>query len=405
MGKFLSFLIVLSFVFTGACRNNSLDDTASGFQETARKICEKHLILDSHIDWPERLYSSPADLSQLTESRDFDLVRAKTGGLNAVLSVLYIPAELGPGEGRIMLDSMQDLVTGYAVRFPDRVALARSPDEVAANFARGLLSIPLCLENGSPIGDDLSYIEALQRKGMAYITLCHAKSNQICDSNYDSIRPWKGVSPFGEEVIREMNRQGIMIDISHSTDSTVFQALRISEAPIVASHSSCRYFTPGFERNLSDTLIKAIAEKNGVVMIGFGSMFLDSTCSANTDSLLSWFDATGVAWDSKEGAEFIQTFSATHRLRADAAQVVDHIDHVVRMAGIDYVGFGSDFDGIGPSQPVGLPDVSSYPMLVAEMLRRGYSEEEVEKVLSKNFLRVWQEVLNVSRGLKEAPAG
>ena len=380
-------------------------ETDTGIQETARKICEEQLILDSHIDWPERLYSSPADLSQLTESRDFDLVRAKTGGLNAVLSVLYVPAELGPEEGRFMLDSMLDLVTGYAVRYPDRVALAMNPGEVAANFAKGLLSIPLCLENGSPIGDDLSYIEALQKKGMAYITLCHAKSNQICDSNYDSIRPWKGVSPFGEEVIREMNRQGIMIDISHSTDSTVVQALRISEAPIVATHSSCRHFTPGFERNLSDTLIKAIAEKNGVVMIGFSSMFLDSTCSVNSEYLLNWFDSTGVAWESQEGTEFMQTFSVTHKLRADAAQLVDHIDHVVRIAGIDYVGFGSDFDGMGPSQPTGLPDVSSYPVVVAEMLRRGYSGEEVVKVLSKNFLRVWQEVLNVSIVLQKEPAG
>jgi len=397
MRRYLTFLIVLTLLFNGSCINRTVDESSDELSRKARKICEDHLILDSHIDWPERLYSSTADLSQLTPSRDFDLVRAKTGGLNAVLSVLYIDPELSPEEGRSVLDSMQELVTGYAYRYPDRVALARNPDEIAANFKKGLLSIPLCLENGTPIGEDLSYIEELHRKGMAYITLCHSRSNQICDSNYDSNRPWKGVSPFGEEVIREMNRQGIMIDISHSTDSTVFQALRISEAPIVATHSSCRHFTPGFERNLSDTLIIAIAEKNGVVMIGFGSLFLDSTCSANMETLTHWLDSTGVVWDSEEGTEFIQTFSATHKMLADAAQVVDHIDHVVEIAGIDYVGLGSDYDGIGPTQPVGLPDVSSYPVLVAEMLKRGYSEDEIAKVLSGNFLRVWKEVLNVSK--------
>jgi len=397
MGKSLYLLTVLSLIFSGACRNNSLLESDEEIQETARKICEEHLILDSHIDWPERLYSSPADLSQLTEGRDFDLVRARTGGLNAVLSVLYIPPELDPQEGRSMLDSMRELVTGYAVRYPDRVALARTPGEVKANFKKGLLSIPLCLENGSPIGNDLSYIGELQKMGMVYITLCHSQSNQICDSNYDSNRPWKGISPFGEEVIREMNRQGIMIDISHSTDNTVLQALSISEAPILATHSSCRHYTPGFERNLSDTLIKAIAEKNGVVMIGFGSLFLDSACSANMEDLTHWLDSTGIAWDSQEGSEFIETFASTHKMLADASQVVDHIEHVVQIAGIDYVGFGSDYDGIGPTQPVGLPDVSSYPVVVAEMLRRGYTEEEIAKVLSGNFLRVWKEVLTASK--------
>jgi len=196
-----------------------------------------------------------------------------------------------------------------------------------------------------------------------------------------------------------MNRQGIMIDISHSTDSTVFQALRNSEAPIVATHSSCRHFTPGFERNLSDTLIRAIADKNGVVMIGFGSMFLDSACSANISYLLHWFDSTQVDRSSAEAMEFIQAYAETHKLRADASQVVDHIDHVVKIAGIDYVGLGSDFDGIGPSQPIGLPDVSAYPVLVSEMMRRGYNKMEIEKVLSKNFLRVWNEVLDVAREL------
>ena len=148
--------------------------------------------------------------------------------------------------------------------------------------------------------------------------------------------------------------------------------------------------------NLSDTLIKAIANRNGVVMIAFGSMFLDSACSVNIMNLKHWFDSTGIARTSPEGMEFIQTYGEIHQLRANAEQVADHIDHVVKIAGIDYVGLGSDYDGIGPSQPIGLPDVSSYPVLITELLRRGYSEKEIEKILGKNFLRVWNEVLELS---------
>lgn len=354
-------------------------------------------MLDSHIDWPERNYYYPVDISLENPERDFDLIRAKKGGLNAVWSVLYIPPNLGIKDGRMMVDSLFTIIEEYPEKYPGEFALAKTPDEITKNFKTGLFSLPLCLENGDPIGNDLSYIGELKERGITYITLCHSKSNQICDSNYDSDRPWKGISPFGYEVIREMNRQGIMIDISHSTDSTVFQALRSSEAPLVATHSSCRQFTPGFERNLSDTLIRAIADKNGVVMIGFGSMFLDSACSANINYLMHWFDSTQVDRSSAEAMEFIQEYAQSHKLRADAHQVVDHIDHVVKIAGIDFVGLGSDFDGIGPSQPIGLPDVSAYPVLVTEMLNRGYTEKEIEKVLSGNFLRVWDEVLDVAR--------
>jgi len=388
-------MIFLSLALS-SCQNTAKIESQTTLKEQGIKISKELLVLDSHIDWPERNYHHPLDISLENSERDFDLVRAKKGGLNAALSVLYIPPGLSISEGRMMVDSLFALIEEYPAKYPGEFASAKTPSEISMNFKKGLFSLPVCLENGDPIGNDLSYIQELKEKGISYITLCHSKSNQICDSNYDSNRPWKGISPFGSEVIREMNRQGIMIDISHSTDSTVFQALRASSAPIIATHSSCRHFTPGFERNLSDTLIKAIADKNGVVMIGFGSMFLDSACSANISYLLHWFDSTQVDRNSAEAMEFIQEYAQTHKLRADANQVVDHIDHVVKIAGIDYVGLGSDFDGIGPSQPIGLPDVSGYPVLLTEMLNRGYTEKEIEKVLSKNYLRVWNEVLDVA---------
>jgi membrane dipeptidase len=256
-----------------------------------------------------------------------------------------------------------------------------------------------CLENGSPIGDDPEYLKYLKDQGIAYITLCHSKTNQISDSNFDTDRRWNGLSPAGVDLIREMNRLGIIIDISHSSDSTVSQAVRLSKAPIIASHSSCRYFVPGFERNLPDDLIKAIAKKKGVVMVNFCTQFLDSVCMNNTAEIQDLLNSRKLSYDSKEGSELIAEFGRTHRLICDSKQLVDHIEHIIEVVGTDYVGLGSDFDGVGPLKPSDVPDVSGYPVIVSELLRRGYSEKDIEKILSGNFLRVWNDVIAVAGSL------
>ena len=326
--KYFKMLFSIVIVFIFSC-NNSKDSVDKNLWEKASEICETNIILDSHIDWPYKHLLFPEDISKNTTKGDFDLVRASKGGLNAVLSVAYISPNLGVDDGRILVDSMLTMVIKYTKIYPNKFALARTPHEVKLNFDNGLFSFPLCLENGAPIGDDLEYLKYLKEQGIVYITLCHLKTNQISDSNMDSDRKWNGLSPFGLEVIKEMNHLGIIIDISHSTDSTVSQSLRLSKAPVIASHSSCRYFTPGLERNLSDTLIKAIAAKGG----------------------------------------------------------------------IDYVGIGSDYDGIFSAQPSDLPDVSSYPVIVYELLKRGYSEKDIKKILSGNFLRVWDRVIEIADSL------
>ena len=200
----------------------------------------------------------------------------------------------------------------------------------------------------------------------------------------------------------EMNRLGIMIDISHSTDSTVSQAVRLSEAPIIASHSSCRYFVPGFERNLPDDLIKAIAKKKGVVMVNFCTQFLDSVCMNNTAEIKNLLNSRKLSYDSKEGSELIAEFGKTHRLICDSKQLVDHIEHIIEVAGTDYVGLGSDFDGVGPLKPSDVPDVSGYPVIVSELLRRGYSEKDIKKILSGNFLRVWNDVIEIAGSINKS---
>jgi membrane dipeptidase len=316
--------------------------------------------------------------------------------------VIFINSDLTAEDGRKMVDSMLSLIKSYPEKYPAKFALASNPEEIKNNFNKKLFSLPLCLENGSPIGDDLKYLKHLKDLGFVYITLCHNKTNQISDSNFDTLRKWNGLSPFGLEVIRELNSLGIMIDISHSTDSTVFQSLRNSIAPVIATHSSCRHFIPGFERNLSDTLIKAIAHKNGVVMVNFGSMFLDSVCLKNCNIAIDYMNSNGIIMYSKDGTDFLQEFVKTHKVVSNSKELVNHIDHIVKIAGIDFVGLGSDFDGIGPTQPSDVPDVSGYPVIVFELLKRGYSEKDIKKILSGNFIRVWNDVIETAKSLDKS---
>ena len=388
--------IALIGIFIISCKTDKTK-SENDFLKKANDICKANIILDSHIDWPEKHLSYPEDISKPKNNVNFDYERAIKGGLNSVLSVAYIPSELNVTEGRLMFDSLVTIITGYTLKYPDKFTLAKNPAEVIDKFRKGFMSFPLCLENGSPIGDSLGYLTYLKEKGIVYITLCHMKSNQISDANFDTDRKWNGLSPFGKEVVKEMNSLGIMIDVSHSTDSAVFEALEISKAPIIASHSSCRHFTPGFERNLSDTLIKSIASKGGVIMLNFASYQLDEECLQNWNYLYyDWQDSTGIELESKEGTEFLAEYGKEHKLTADARKLVDHVDHIVKIAGIDYVGLGSDFDGlIKQSLPNDLQDVSCYPIIVAELLSRGYKEENIKKILAGNFLRVWEEVINL----------
>jgi membrane dipeptidase len=397
----MNLILILLLVLVPSCKNKHKEKSDEELRQMALKICEKNLILDSHIDWPEFVLDNPEDISMLTVKGDFDLVRARKGGLDAALSVVYISPAYDVDKGRIMLDSMLKLIKHYPDAYPDKFALAFTPADVKRNFNKKLFSLIPCLENGSPVGNDPEYLEYLKNQGIAYITLCHSRTNQISDSNFDTDRKWNGLSPLGVKLIRELNHQGIMIDISHSTDSTVSQAVRLSEAPIIASHSSCRYFVPGFERNLPDNLIKSIANKKGVVMVNFCAQFLDSTCNKNTDEIQNLLNSKNLSYDSKEGNDLIVEFGKTHRLLSDSKQLVNHIEHIIKVAGIDYVGLGSDFDGIGPLKPADVPDVSGYPVVVFELLKRGYSEKDINKILSGNFLRVWNDVIHVADSLKK----
>lgn len=281
-------------------------------------------------------------------------------------------------------------------RWPDWFTVARSPEEVRAAFDAGTIALPLGIENGSAIGDDLGLLEHFHDRGVRYITLAHGENNQICDSSYADDTPWGGLSPFGRDVVGEMNRLGIMVDVSHVTDAAFRDVLEIVSAPPIASHSSCRAFTPGWERNMSDEMIVALAEAGGVIQIAFGSAFVSQ--EANERSSRVWGEygrylhEHHLSSDSEEAKAFRDKLMEENPpVPVTVAQVADHIDHVVELVGVEHVGFGSDFDGVS-ALPQGLEDVSGFPNLIAELLRRGYSEADIAKICGGNILRVWGEV-------------
>jgi membrane dipeptidase len=372
----------------------------------AKMLAKKFIIADGHVDLPYRLkvFNFRLEKEYLgipiqTDKGDFDYVRAVEGGLDAPFMSIYLPANLQkePGQSKLLADSLIDMIHGICKAHPDKFEVAHWTSDVERIFKAKKIALPMGMENGSGLEDDLSNIAYFKKRGISYITLTHSKDNLICDSSYDPSRTWNGLSPYGREVVKEMNRQGVMVDISHVSDSTFFQVLDITDVPVIASHSSCRKFTPGFERNMSDEMIRRLGEKNGVIMINFGSTFLDKKVQDDRNELDNklnkLLEEAGLTGHDEAAKPIIDHFNKTHPPSfSDVQMVVNHIDHVVALAGVDQVGFGSDFDGVGDSLPTGLKDVSQFPNLIAELLKRGYSESEIEKMCYGNLARVWKAV-------------
>ncbi len=399
MNRLLLLLLFLAFSFTFL-----LAQPDDPLRTKANELARQFIITDGHVDLPYRLRVQNFRLEREylgipveTDKGDFDYVRARAGGLDAPFMSIFIPASREDNGARALADSLIDMVVGITQAHPDKFALANSPAEVEANFKKGIISLPMGMENGSPIERKLENVQYWHDRGIRYITLTHSKDNHICDSSYDTTGTWNGLSPFGQQVVREMNRVGIMVDISHVSDSTFWQVMEMTDVPCIASHSSCRKFTPGFERNMNDDMIRRLAENNGVMQINFGSTFLDGNISKQMDEkraeLTRLLEEKGLSYDDEEAQPVIDKFQEDNEvLMADVKTVADHIDHVVSLVGVNHVGFGSDYDGVGDTLPTGLKDVSQYPNLIYELLQRGYLESDIEKICYKNVWRVWQAV-------------
>ncbi|MGI9286723.1 MAG: dipeptidase [Pseudomonadales bacterium] len=377
-----------------AISSNADDDLT----QRAADIAQKYPIIDTHIDVPYRLHDHWQDVTQATDRGDFDYPRAVKGGLSAPFMSIYIPSSLeAEGGGVELANQLIDQVEAITARAPDKFSLIRRSEDVMTLFNQGKIGLAMGMENGSPIAGDLKNLDHFYARGIRYITLTHAQANHIADSSYDEVRLWNGLSPFGKELVGAMNAKGMIVDISHVSDAAFYEVLEVSTAPVVASHSSARHFTPGWERNMSDAMIKALGKKDGVIMINFGSSFLTDEARKHSDNLRALAKQFANRNTLDEHDPKVKQYAEAYKQKspfpyAMVDDVADHIDRVVKLAGIDHVGLGSDFDGVGDTLPTGLKDVSMYPNLIAALLKRGYKETDIEKILYQNFLRVWRAV-------------
>ena len=337
--------------------------------DLAQELAQEMIIIDTHLDTPIQLYmqqdknGSYEDITKKS-SLHFDFDRAVSGGLNVPFFVIFTPPSTEEkGTAFEMAKDLIKILEDIMNKNPGKFRLVKSPEEITNE--KNIMQVVYGMENGAPIESKLSNIKLFSDMGINYITLAHSKSNHISDSSYDENKNWGGLSPFGRKVVAEMNKQGVMIDISHVSDAAFYEVLKLTKTPVIASHSSLRHFVPGFERNVSDDMLRELAKNGGVIQICFGS-------------------------------EFIAEKKKYPNLVVTVKDVADHIDRVKKLVGIDHVGIGSDYDG-WRNFPVGLEDTSTYPNLIRELLNRDYTKEEIEKVFGGNLLRVWREVKKFSK--------
>jgi membrane dipeptidase len=397
-------ILLTAMVATCPVEADMMGDIELKLKEKAQELAQKYMIIDTHLDVPYRLKKKKEDISVRTAGGNFDYPRAREGGLDVAFMAVYVPAEYeGTGKAFKFADETIDMIEGIARSRPGKFMMARSVADVKKQFRRGGMSLAMGIENGSCLEGNLANLKHFHDRGISYVTLAHSKANHICDSSFDPERKWNGLSPFGVKVVSEMNRLGMIVDVSHVSDDTFFQIIELSKAPVVATHSSCRHFVPGYERNMSDEMIKLLAEKGGVIQINFGSMFIDKQVNKQAAELKKRMDDYIEAHnlEGQEKEHYIEKFKREHPLgKVNVSDVASHIEHVIELVGIDYVGLGSDYDGVGDNLPEGLEDVSCYPNLIYELLKKGRSEDDIRKICSDNFLRVWAQVERIAHELQ-----
>jgi len=352
-------------------------------------------VLDSHCDTPSQILRA-RDLSKDNPYSHVDIPKLFRGKVDGAFFALYIPAVLDkdPDSGFEYAGKLLDGISSAVEANSSRMAFATSAEQAFINKEKGLFSVFLGLENGSPIGDSLERLEWFRDAGVRYITLCHSGNNQICDSCATVEKRWGGLSPFGRDMVREMNRMGILTDVSHISDKSFYDVLETSVCPVVATHSCCRSLA-GHPRNMTDEMIRDMASAGGVIQINFYPVFLDSVFH----QILS---SSGIV-DRGERIENEFISDPCNALKREAwhsvlqelrdltrpsyKRIADHIDHAVDIAGIGHVGIGSDFDGIEVA-PEGMEDISCLPVLFEELRERGYSESDIALIAGGNFLRL-----------------
>ncbi|MFC2079932.1 dipeptidase [Bacteroidota bacterium] len=390
------------YLIIGLLLMSSCNEPEDKLLKKARKIHERALTIDSHVDTPMWLTRSGFDFGERHDNKrsKLDIPRMKEGELDGVFFAVFVGQKQRTPEGNAMAleeaNTIIDSIYSMAEEYKEELELASCPEDFKRIESSGKIAIFLGMENGFPLGNDLSLIDSFYNRGVRYITLCHSFNNDICDSSTDSAEH-SGLSDFGKEVVAKMNEQGIMIDISHASDESFRQVIELSQDPIIASHS-CTKALCNNPRNLSDNLLYKLKENGGVIQMCILSDYVktpdpnperDSARNAVYEKHGNFYELDNMGKEAFM-ADWFKVDEDFPRKLATVSDVVDHIDHIVEVIGIDHVGIGTDFDGGGGVEDCF--DVSQMANITLELVRRGYSAKEIKKIWSGNLMRVMNEV-------------
>jgi membrane dipeptidase len=379
--------------------------------QKALKIHRSAIVIDGHNDITSPMVDEDYDLGVSSLGKyHTDLARLKQGGMTGEFFSIYVSGSYAKegGSMRRAIDLI-DAVYRAAEKYPDQLMMATTVADIRRAKRQGKIAALMGIEGGHAIEDSLSALREFYRLGARYMTLTHNNTNNWADSSRDAAKH-NGLTDFGKEVVREMNRLGMLVDVSHVSDKTMSDALDVSKAPIIASHSSARALS-NHPRNIPDELLKRFTKNGGVVMVNFYPAFIDQKyldADRERDKKLEpQINALREQYknDPKRLREEIQKLEAANPLpKTPLSVLIDHIDHIVKVSGVDHVGIGSDFDGV-PSLPEEIKGVQDLPVITYELLKRGYSEQDIKKILGENFLRAFAEVERVARIQKRQISG
>ena len=414
----LNYLIIfLTLSLIVSCNKSSNKSVAISEEQLIQKALDIHnrvLTLDTHADTPLRMIQPGFDMSERHDPREtgskVDYPRMIEGGLDAIFFAAFVAQDIRDDDGHsraknLCLQMIDSIVTS-AERNSDLVGLALNPEDAYSLENEGKRAIYIGIENGYPVGNDLSNIDLFFERGVRYITLVHSSNNDLADSATDpNGSEHGGLSDFGSEVVKEMNRLGIMVDVSHGNDSLFYDAISLSKAPIIASHSNARAIT-NHDRNMSDEMLKLIARNGGVVQLTMLADYLrEVPPNIERDSAIAALRANMKQFDEMTQEEQRSARNAYQELNikyptpaATVEHVADHIDHIIKIAGIDHVGIGCDFDGGGGIE--GVFDASEVMNITIELVKRGYNENQIEKIWGGNLIRVFKEVQAVAKKIQ-----
>ncbi|HUE43785.1 MAG TPA: dipeptidase [Candidatus Sulfotelmatobacter sp.] len=367
------------------------------------------IVVDTHADTTQRFVDGDFDLAPRNEKGSVDIPRMKEGGLDAIFFSIWMPSKIRGPVAVERAEAQIEAVHAQVEKHSNDLVFATSADQIRAARAGDKIAILLGVEGGHMINSDLHVLQKFSAQGVRYMTLTHSGNTEWADSSTD--KPvHNGLSPFGKQVITEMNRLGMMVDASHVSDKTFRDVLATSKAPVIASHSNCRALCD-HPRNMSDAMIRELAAKGGVIQINFHVGFLSQEFrdAERADPKINQAIALEVhkRCGNKEGCQLIEGDRITREYveagklpRVDWIKIIDHIDHAVKIAGVDHVGIGSDFDGA--NMPFGMEDASMLPKITSALLQKGYTEGDVKKILGENTLRLMADVERVSREVQSS---